>query len=356
MPDANDVARVWAWPIDEEGEAIGDGRPIDLGTTGDTVWARAVSDPVEDDLVDATRFGIGQILSPAQFTYHVDPAGEAGGWLGTITRALTQTVRDTTGDQDLEVVVDFAPLLAPLRHMGEIVDGISDLVRRVEEGDSDVGRQLREAGDRARQARATLDDAAHQALDRPSGEVLDHEAPPPRTGGELIEDMRAWMETFRERAGEPVTAYVMGEEVQAHLEAGEMHVDLVTPRGFRRLLEQRFMPDSGHWSTTEHWGPGAPIGEVTEITEDQDGVHYTGEALVASGGICAPLSPYWDFPPMGHPSQIPVDQLAYDRHPDGCWATAMGEEDNADADACNLPAVDELGLCAKHRARMTDGA
>lgn len=43
-----------------------------------------------------------------------------------------------------------------------------------------------------------------------------------------------------------------------------------------------------------------------------------------------------------------VDQFAYDSAPEGCWATS----DDDDDESCDVPAVDDLGLCARHRRRM----
>jgi hypothetical protein len=60
-----------------------------------------------------------------------------------------------------------------------------------------------------------------------------------------------------------------------------------------------------------------------------------------------------------------ADQLAHDLQPDGCWATefvsvwiddppgpGLAPNPSPDAEACDHPAVDELGLCAEHRRRM----
>jgi hypothetical protein len=67
------------------------------------------------------------------------------------------------------------------------------------------------------------------------------------------------------------------------------------------------------------------------------------------------------------PEEEYVDQLAHDLQPDGCWATelvpvwiddppgpGLAPNPSPDAEACDRPAVDELGLCAEHRRRMVD--
>lgn len=44
------------------------------------------------------------------------------------------------------------------------------------------------------------------------------------------------------------------------------------------------------------------------------------------------------------------DQVPYDDTPEGCWATSAQD----DEEACDLPAVDALGLCESHRTAMIE--
>ena len=48
------------------------------------------------------------------------------------------------------------------------------------------------------------------------------------------------------------------------------------------------------------------------------------------------------------PDQDDDDQGDYDLAPEGCWATSPHDDD----EACNVPAVDALGLCHEHRLAL----
>jgi hypothetical protein len=79
--------------------------------------------------------------------------------------------------------------------------------------------------------------------------------------------------------------------------------------------------------------------------------HTEGGGIVARGGLCAPLDlayeTFW--------AVSPPDQGDYDANPEGCWATHDACDPlDPEAEACDVPAVDALGLCAKHRAEKVD--